>query len=102
MEFLTIYCFAFWTKMQLWGSFQVNEATNVFFMILRGCFINKIVLNLPLRRVKKIIVKSDSMFTLACKQVLHFCVRKCQPIKTLNDKFSLGKNIVRPMKGRER
>ena len=29
------------------------------------------------------------MFTLACEQVLHVRVRKCQPIKTLNDKFSL-------------
>ena len=28
------------------GSFQVNEATNVVFMILGGCFISEIVLNL--------------------------------------------------------
>ena len=44
------------------------------------------------------------MFTLACEQVLHFWVRKRQPIKALNDKFSPVKikNIVRPIKGRER
>ena len=39
------------------------------------------------------------MFTLACEQVF---ARSGQPIKTLNDKFSLGENIVRPIKGRER
>ena len=27
------------------------------------------------------------MFTLACEQVFHFCVRKCQPIKTLIRRF---------------
>ena len=32
--------------MQPWGSFQVIEATNVVFMILSGCFISEIVLNL--------------------------------------------------------
>ena len=51
-------------------------------------------------------VQSKSSFynmpTLACEQALHFWVRKCQPIKTLNDKFSLVKKIVRPIKGRER
>ena len=89
MEFLTIYCFVFLLKMKPWGSFQVNETSNVFFMTLRGCFISKIVLNLSFRWVKKIFVKSDSMFTVACEQVLYVWVRKCQPIKTLNDKFSL-------------
>ena len=43
MELLTIYCFVFLLKIQPRGSFQVNEARNVFFMILRGCFIRKIV-----------------------------------------------------------
>ena len=71
MEFLTIYCFVFLLKMKPWGSFQVNEATDVVFMILGGCFISEIVLNLSFRWVKKILVKSDSMFTLACEQMLH-------------------------------
>ena len=86
MEFLTIYCFVFLLKVKPWGSFQVNEATNVVFMILGGCFISEIVLNLLFRWVKKILVKSDSMFTLACEQVLH--VRLSQS-KHLYDKFSL-------------
>ena len=85
MEILTIYCFVFLLEMKPWGSFQVNEATNVVFMILGG-FISKIVLNLSFRWVKKILVKSDSMFTLACEQGV---ARSGQPIKTLNDKFSL-------------
>ena len=71
MEFLTIYCFVFLLKMKPWSSFQVNEAMNVVFMILSGCFISEIVLNLSFRWVKKILVKSDSMFTLACEQALH-------------------------------
>ena len=49
MEFLTIYFFVFLLKMQPRGSFQVNEATNVVFMILGGCFISEIVLNLSFR-----------------------------------------------------
>ena len=53
MEFLTIYCFVILLKMQPWGSFQVNKATNVIFMILRGCFMSKIVLNLSFWWVKK-------------------------------------------------
>ena len=82
MEFLTIYCFVFLLKMKPWGSFQVNEATNVVFMISGGCFISEIVLNLSFRWVKKILVKSDSMFTLACEQVLHVRVSqsKCWTI----------------------
>ena len=68
MEILTIYLLL---KMKPWGLFQVNEATNVVFMILSGCFISEIVLNLSFRWVEKILVKSDSMFTLACEQVLH-------------------------------
>ena len=71
MEFLTIYCLVFLLKMKPRGLFQVNEATNVVFMILGGCFISEIVLNLSFRRVKKILVKSDFMYTLACEQVLH-------------------------------
>ena len=98
-EFLTIYCFVFLLKNKPWGSFQVNEAPKVVFMILGGCFIGKIVLNLPFRWVKKILVKSDSMFTLACEQVLH--VRVSQSKRwTIN--FHWWKNIVRPIKGRER
>ena len=81
MELLTIYCFVLLLKMKPWGSFQVNEATNVVFMILCGSFISEIVLNLSFRWVKKILVKSVSMFTLAGEQVLH----------VLNDKFSLVK-----------
>ena len=38
------------------------------------------------------------LFTLACKQVLHFWVRKCQPIKTPIRLFSHVKNIVQPIK----
>ena len=53
MEFFTIYCFVLLLKMQPWGSFQVNEATNAFFIVLRGCFIRKIVLNLSFRWGKK-------------------------------------------------
>ena len=99
MEFLTIYCFVFLLKMKPWRSFQVNEATNVIFMILRGCFISEIVLNLTFRWVKKILVKSDSMFTLACEQVLH--VRVSQSKRwTIN--YHQWENIVRPVKGRER
>ena len=86
MEFLTIYCFVFLLKMKPWSSFQVNEATNVVFMILGGCFISEIVLNLSFRWVKK----------NTCKIRLHVytslragVARSGQPIKTLNDKFSL-------------
>ena len=86
--------------MKPWGSFQVNEATNVVFMILGGCFISEIVLNLSFSvSYKKILVKSDSMFTLACEQVLH--VRVSQSKRwTIN--FHLWENIVRPINGRER
>ena len=92
MEFLTIYSFVLLLKMKPWGSFQVNKATNVVFMILGGCFISEIVLNLSFRWVKKILVKSDSMFTLACEQVLH--VRVSQSIHwTIN--FHWLKNLVR-------
>ena len=49
MEFLIIYCFVFFLKMKPLGSFQVNEATNVVFMILGGCFISEIVLILSFR-----------------------------------------------------
>ena len=77
MEFLTIYCFGFLLKMKPWGLFQVNEATNVV-MILGGCFISEIVLNLSFRWVKKILVKSDSMFTLACEQVLQVRVSQSE------------------------
>ena len=77
----------------------MRPCTNVVFMILGGCFISEIVLNLSFRRVKKILVKSDSMFTLACEQVLH--VRVSQSKRwTIN--FHQWENIVRPIKGRER
>ena len=97
MEFLTIYCFVFLLKMKPWGPFQVNEATNVVFMILGGCFISEIVLNLSFRWVK--IKKWDSMFTLACEQVLHVRVSQSEHWTT---NFHWWKNIVRPIKGRER
>ena len=99
MEFLTIYCFVFLLKMKPWGSFQVNGATDVVFMVLGGCFISEIVLNLSFRWVKKILVKSDSVFTLACEQVLHVRVSQSEHW-TIN--FHWWKNIVRPIKGRER
>ena len=99
MEFLTIYDFVFLLKMKPWGLLQVNEATNVVVMILGGCFISEIVLNLSFRWVKKILVKSDSMFTLACEQVLHVRVSQSEHW-TIN--FHWWKNIVRPIKVRER
>ncbi len=40
IKFLTTYCFVFLPQMQPGGLFQVNETTNVFFMILRDCFIS--------------------------------------------------------------
>ncbi len=40
--------------MQPGGLFQVNEATNVFFMILRDCFISENAINLSPQRVRKI------------------------------------------------
>ena len=49
MEFLTIYCFVFLLKMKPLGSFQVDEAANVVVMILGGCFVSEIVLNLSFR-----------------------------------------------------
>ena len=39
IKFLTTYCFVFLPQMQPGGLFQVNETSNVFFMILRDCFI---------------------------------------------------------------
>ena len=42
-EFLIIYFFVFLPKMQPRDPFQVNVATNVFFMISGGCFISKII-----------------------------------------------------------
>ena len=87
MEFLTIYCFVFLLKMKPSGSFQVNEATNVVFMILGGCFISEIVLNL-----------SSVSYKNTCKIRVHVytslragVARSVQPIKTLNDKFLLVK-----------
>ena len=74
IEFHTIFCFVFLLNMQPSNLFQINEATNVFFMILCGCFIIEIVLNL------------SSPCTLGCEQANW--VRKCQPIKTLNDKYA--------------
>ena len=43
LEFLIIYFFVFLPKMQPRDPFQVNVATNVFFMISGGCFISKII-----------------------------------------------------------
>ncbi len=40
IKFLTTYRFVFLPQMQPGGLFQVNETTNVFFMILRDCFIS--------------------------------------------------------------
>ena len=90
MEFLTIYCFVFLLKMKPWSSFQVNEAMNIVFMILSGCFISEIVLNLSFRWVKKILVKFNGKIRLHVYTSLRAGVaRSGQPIKTLNDKFSL-------------
>ncbi len=46
IKFLATYCFVFLQKMQPGGLFQVNEITNVFFMILRDCFISENAINL--------------------------------------------------------
>ncbi len=54
--------------MQPGALFQVNEATNVFFMILRDCFISGNAINLLSE-----FAKSDSMFILTCEQALYFC-----------------------------
>ncbi len=45
IKFLTTYCFVFLQKMQPGGLFEVNEATNVFFMIFRDCFISENAIN---------------------------------------------------------
>ena len=89
MKFLTIYCFVFLLKMKLWGAFQVNEATNVVFMILGGCFISEIVLNLSFRWVKKILVNTCNTWLHVYTSLRAGVARSGQPIKTLNDKFSL-------------
>ena len=44
--FLTTYCFVFLQKIQPGGLFEVNEATNVLFMILRDCVISENAINL--------------------------------------------------------
>jgi hypothetical protein len=41
IKFVATYCFVFLQKMQAGALFQVNEATNVFFMTLRDCFISE-------------------------------------------------------------
>ncbi len=46
IKFLTTCCFVCLPQMQPGGLFQVNEATNVFFMILRDCFIGENAINL--------------------------------------------------------
>ncbi len=46
IKFLTTYCFVFLQKMQPRGLFEVNEATTVFLMILRDCFISENAINL--------------------------------------------------------
>ncbi len=52
--------------MQPGGLFEVNEATNVFFMIFRDCFISENAINFSFGEL----AKSDSMFILACEQAL--------------------------------
>ena len=69
IKFLTAYCFVFLQKMQPGGLFEVNEATNVFFMIFRDCFISE-----------------NDKFSLVEKIV--------RSIKTLIRQISLVKNIV--------
>ena len=73
--------------MNPWGSFQVNETTNVVFMILSGCFISEIVLNFSFRWVKKILNKIRLHVYTSLRAGV---ARSGQPIKTLNDKFSLS------------
>ena len=54
--------------MQPGGLFEVNEATNVFFMIFRDCFISENAINLSSVSSQN----PDSMFILACEQALYF------------------------------
>ena len=49
--------------MQPGDLFQVNEDTNVFFMILLDCFISENAINLS---------SSDTTFIQACEQALYF------------------------------
>ena len=46
IKFPATYFFVFLQKMQPRGLFEVNEATNIFFMILRDCFISENAINL--------------------------------------------------------
>ena len=80
MKFLTIYCSVFLLKMQPWGSFQVDEATNVFFMILRGCFISKSVFSV----IKNI-----------CKIRLHVYTSLRAGVVVLGNKMSANQNAER-------
>ena len=83
--------------MQPWSLFQVNEAKNVFFMILRSLvvlLVKFIGLNLFFRWVEKLFGKSYALYLYqpANRRTLHFKVRKYQPKKTLKDKLS-GKTL---------
>ncbi len=66
--------------MQPGGLFQVNEATNVFFMILRDCFISENAINLSPQRARKI---GLHVYTSLRTGVIIQVARKCQPMKTL-------------------
>ncbi len=68
IKFLTTYCFVFLQKMQPGGLFEVNEATNVFFMIFRDCFISENAINLSSVSSQN----PDSMFIQVCEQALYF------------------------------
>ena len=94
MSYHLMICFQKYNYEEL---FHVNKTTNVFFMIFRDFLLTKYHKSLS-SVSRKITHKQDSMFTLACKQVLHFRVRKCQPIKTFTRLFSHVKKIVRPIK----
>ena len=64
-KFLTIWRFVFVQKIQPWGLFHLNETTNVFLHDLSRFF-----------SLLSKLTKSDSMFTLACEQVLNFFGKK--------------------------
>ena len=81
--------------MQPGGLFQVNEATNVFFMILRDCFISENAVNLSPQWVRKI---GLHVYT-SCEQGLYvWWQENVSQSKRWYDKFSLVKKIVRPIK----
>ena len=74
-------------KMQPCGFFQVDQATNVLFIILRGCFISEIALNLSFRWVQKLFAKSLPS--------LHVYTSLRTGVVHLSKKMSANQNAIR-------